>query len=195
MRRIQQYFLETPRAFVIGLVMASLLVVLTSACGSDKGSGASELSIGQLVTDEGRIFTFEDFTTAGFKKSKTYDVSDLPQADAAYYGFWGLDPYNRRDYELRFYPSHAAAIQYGTDLAGERTGKNAKLTDSTATWKVGVRDARECHGALGQAQHAASCTEAKYYDYMIFGNLILFCPGDAIDVARQNCSDLLAQLK
>ncbi len=45
-----------------------------------------------------------------------------------------------------------------------------------------------------QAAHAATCLEAKYYDYMILGNLILLCPGDAIDVARENCDSLLDQI-
>ena len=66
--------------------------------------------------------------------------------------------------------------------------------ESTATWTVGVKDARECHGLLMQTAHAATCLEAKYYDYMILGNLILLCPGNAIDVARENCDLLIDQL-
>ena len=103
-------------------------------------------------------------------------------------------PVRGEDYELRFYPSHADAVEHGTGLAEERVGENAKLTESTATWTVGVRDARECHGLLMQTAHAATCLEAKYYDYMILGNLILLCPGDAIDVARENCDLLIDQL-
>jgi hypothetical protein len=122
-------------------------------------------------------------------------VTDLPHAISATYGFWGLDPYKREAYEVRLYPGHDEAIRFGEALARERVGPDAKLTEDTATWKVGVRDARECHGVQGQAQHAASCTEAVYYDYIIVGNMIVLCPGDAIDIARKNCELFLAQMK
>lgn len=183
------------RLNAVALVMAVLLVpVAMLGCGSDAGEAAGEAVIGARVSDEGRTYTFDEFTAVGFKKNKTYDVSELPAAESAYYGFWGLDPYKREDYELRFYPSHADAVEHGADLVAERIGENAKLTESTATWTVGVKDARECHGLLMQSAHAATCLEAKYYDYVIVGNLILLCPGDAIDVARDNCDLLLAQL-
>ncbi len=173
------------------------MAIALTACGSDSGgaSGGGDPVIGETVSEAGKTYSFEDFTAVGFKKGKEYDVSELPGAESAFYGFWGLDPYEREDFELRFYSSHADAVDKGTALAVERTGENAKLTDDTATWTVGVKDARECHGVLGQAQHAASCTEAKYYDFMILDNLVLFCPGDAIDVARDNCNELLDQLR
>ncbi|MDP6665871.1 MAG: hypothetical protein QF357_00565 [Dehalococcoidia bacterium] len=179
---------------VVALILAFVVLVVVG-CGSDSGGAASEAVVGARVSDDGRSYTFDEFTAVGFKKNKSYDVSELPSAESAYYGFWGLDPYNREDFELRFYPSHADAVEHGTDLAEERTGEDAKLTDSTATWTVGVKDARECHGLLMQSAHAATCLDAKYYDYMIVGNLVLLCPGDAVDVARENCDELLAQLQ
>ena len=182
-------------AFRVALVLTAITTMFSIACGSETESvPVGELTAGVIV-DSQHTYTLDEFTAAGFKSSKDYDISDLPHAVSAHYGFWGLDPYNRNDYEIRFYPGHKEAIDYGEALAAERVGKDAKLTEETATWKVGVRDARECHGALGQAQHAASCLEAKYYDYMIVGNAILLCGGDAVDVARQNCEQLLAQLE
>jgi len=187
---ISATWLAVAAAFSVLVVPIAML-----GCGSDSSGGAGgDAVIGARVIDEGRIYTFDEFTAVGFKKNKKYDVSELPSAESAYYGFWGLDPYAREDYELRFYPSHADAVEHGTGLAEERVGENAKLTESTATWTVGVRDARECHGLLMQTAHAATCLEAKYYDYMILGNLILLCPGDAIDVARENCDLLIDQL-
>ena len=44
--------------------------------------------IGARVIDEGRLYTFDEFTAVGFKKNKSYDVSELPAAESAYYGFW-----------------------------------------------------------------------------------------------------------
>jgi hypothetical protein len=193
MNRIPATSLRLRLLFSVSILSLGFLVF--TACGNDSGGASGgDLVIGALVSEEGKTYSFEDFTAVGFKKGKEYDVSELPGAESAFYGFWGLDPYNREDFELRFYASHADAVAMGTDLAIERTGENARLTDDTATWTEGVKDARECHGVLGQAQHAASCTEAKYYDFMILDNLILFCPGDAIDVARENCNELLAQL-
>jgi hypothetical protein len=193
MNRIPATSLRLRLLFSVSILSLGFLVL--TACGNDSGGASGgDLAIGALVSEEGKTYSFEEFTAIGFKKGKEYDVSELPGAESAFYGFWGLDPYNREDFELRFYASHADAVAMGTDLAIERTGENARLTDDTATWTEGVKDARECHGVLGQAQHAASCTEAKYYDFMILDNLILFCPGDAIDVARKNCNELLAQL-
>lgn len=178
------------------LVLAAVIAPLAAAsCASDGGSEAGVEPAAGLVKPSQRTFTFDDFMAADFKSSKSYDVSDLPHAIAAHYGFWGPDPYSRNDYEVRFYSGHEDAVKFGQALAAERVGPDAKLTEETATWKVGVRDARECHGVTGQAQHSASCTAAKYYDYMIVGNMILFCPGDAIDIARKNCELLFAQLK
>lgn len=69
--------------------MAVLLVpVAMLGCGSDAGEAAGEAVIGARVSDEGRTYTFDEFTAVGFKKNKTYDVSELPAAESAYYGFW-----------------------------------------------------------------------------------------------------------
>jgi hypothetical protein len=180
------------------LIALAALSTAAAACGpsisDDEGTGASVPEAGSIISSD-RTYAIADFEAAGFKKSKTYDVSGLPKAVSAYYGFWGPDPYSREDYEIRFYASHADAVDPGQPQVLERVGKDAKLTEETAAWTVGVRDARECHGVQGQAQHAASCTEAKYYDYMIVGNMVLLCPGDATDVARKNCEALLAAMK
>ncbi len=135
------------------------------------------------------------FKAIGFKKSKTYDVSELPGAQEGYYGFWGLDPYDRDDFEFRIYNSQAEAIELGNQRALERTWPNALLTGDTANWQVGIKDARKCEGVAGQSQWAATCTIPKYYDYMFVGNIILFCPGAAVDVAQENCDELLKEMQ
>ena len=60
---------------------------------------------------------------------KGYDVEDLTGANSAYFGFWGLDPYNRQDYELRFFSPHSDAVELGTALADERIGDSASLDE------------------------------------------------------------------
>lgn len=176
-------------------LLVGLAGLAATACGGETIAEATRAPEAGVIMSSGRSYTIDDLKAVGYKLSKTYDVTDLPQALAAYFGFWGLDPYKRAEFEARFYPDHATAVQYGQDLARERVGPDAKLTEETATWKVGVVDARECHGLRGQSQHAAKCTEAVYYDYAIVDNMILLCPGDAMDVARKNCATLLEHMK
>ena len=147
------------------LPLLALFFTFLAACGEDNGQAvlgeSSNESASWRITPTDRIYTLEDFTNIGFKKSKTYDVVDLPQAESAYFGFWGLDPYNRDDYEIRFYRSHTDAVQFGQELAVERSGPDAKVTKETATWQVGVKDARGCIGIVGQSAHAATCNVPK----------------------------------
>lgn len=186
------------RRRIIAVTILAIIAMLLTACGTDSGgaaAGGAEDVAGTRKIDPDRILTFDDFKAIGFKKAKTYDVSELPGAEAAYYGFWGLDPYDREDFEFRIYASQADAVELGTELAGQRTGPDALLTGDTAVWKVGIKDARKCEGITGSTQWAATCTVPKYYDYMFVGNVILFCPGTALDVAQENCDELLEQMQ
>ncbi len=194
---MQLFSLKLPAQLITVTILAAV-TVLIAACGTDSGGAAAGDAgdgTGIRKIDPSRVVTLEDFTAIGFKKSKSYDVSELSGAEAAYYGFWGLDPYKREDFEIRFYASQAEAIELGTELADQRTWPDALLTQDTAIWKVGIKDARKCEGVLGQSQWAATCTIPKYYDYMFVGNAILFCPGAAVDVAQENCDELLAQMQ
>ena len=194
---MQLFSMKSPGQLIAVTILATV-TVLIAACGTGSGGAApgdAEDAVGIRRIDPGRVLTFDDFMAVGFKKSKSYDVTELSGAEAAYYGFWGLDPYKREDYEVRFYASQAEAIELGTELADQRTWPDALLTQDTAVWKVGIKDARKCEGVLGQSQWAATCTIPKYYDYMFVGNAILFCPGAAVDVAQENCDELLAQMQ
>ena len=113
---------------------------------------------------------------------------------AAYFGFWGHDASSRDDYELRIYASQNEAIELGTELARQRTGKDALLTRDTAVWIEGLRDARTCAQPRGSSAAAPDCTVPKYFDYMFVGNVILFCPGRDFGDARNNCDELIAEL-
>jgi len=181
---------------MIGLFVVASVVM--TACGGDgTGSGSSAVDPADLVgtrqVDPERILSFEDFKTAGFKKSSTYDVAELPGAEEAYFGFWGLDPYDRKDFELRIFASQLDAIELGTELAAERTWPDAKLTKATSSWPVGLNDARKCEGVQGMG--FGTCDVPKFYDYIFVGNVILFCPGASVDVARQNCDELIENLQ
>lgn len=168
-------------AFVFGATAVS--------CGTD---GPEVASIPR-VFDPGRTVTYADLQAIGFKQSKEYDVEGLTGADSAYFGFWGLDPYDRQDYELRFFPSHSAAVELGTALADERIGEDARLDEETASWPVGLKDARRCTGSKAYSG-PQNCKTPKYWDYSIYANMILICSGTDLETAQFRCSELLAAL-
>ncbi|MCH7972039.1 MAG: hypothetical protein IH960_13530 [Chloroflexi bacterium] len=173
-------------AFVLGAAVIS--------CGSDD-SAASGIP---RIYDPGKTLAIEDLQAIGFKKSKTYDVEGLTGADSAYYGFWAIDPYDRRDYEVRFFPSHSDAVELGTAQADERSGEDAILDEDEMSWPQGVKDARQCSGdkASGPASHGIqNCKTPKYWDYSIYANMILLCSGGDVATARELCNDLLAMLE
>ena len=186
---------------VAAMAMAVLVLAAMSGCGSEggteSGASAAEEAVGselQKIRPGSQVYAFENLTSFGFKKARTYDVEGLPEAVSAYYGFWGLDPYKRADYEVRFYASHEDAIEYGTAFAEERIGRDAKLTAETATWTEGVKDARECVNIGGTMSHGDSCLEPKYFDYVIAANMVLLCQGRDSLGSLQACDELLAQL-
>ena len=86
------------------------MLVVATACGSSPDS-ANEIVA--KITPSETIFSLESLTDVGFKKGKTFDVEGLTGAITAYHGYWGIDPSDRKDYEARFYPSHADAVEFG----------------------------------------------------------------------------------
>ena len=71
------------------------------------------------------------------KIGEKYDSNDLPSALSVYWGFWkdvdadegsarfqslGGSVGGMRDFEIRFYASHADAVKYGTKFAINATG-------------------------------------------------------------------------
>ena len=185
------------------VVVAATVCAAVVACGSEDaeegGAAKSEEAVGsqiQKIRPGSRVYALEDLTAVGFKKDKTYDVEGLPEAVSAYYGFWGLDPYNRKEYEVRLYASHEAAVEHGTTLAEERIGRDAKLTKETATWTEGVKDARMCISyRASSAQWASTCLEPKYFDYVIAANMVLLCQGLEPPESLKVCDELLAEME
>jgi len=181
-------------AIALGLISACL------ACG-----GGSEPVVGdepvagdepqsKVVQADG-LYTLDDFTAAGFKRGKTFDVNGLTEATEAFYGFWGLDPYDRKEYEVRFYGSHEDALAHGLVFAEERIGRDAKLKIDEATWKQGLKEARACtrHG-VGYSD-SSNCAISRYGDYVVYGNVILICQGANASDGRDNCDALIAQIR
>ena len=111
------------------------------------------------------IFSKTSFDGLEFKFSKEYDVSELPDALEAHYGF-----FQRREFEIRFYPSNDIAKSSGIFFAEEATGEDAIIKKSDASWKEGIKD-RMTSGAFGNKKNTP-----KYMDYVILGNMIVLCP-------------------
>ena len=111
------------------------------------------------------IFSKTSFDGLEFKFSKKYDVSELPDALEAHYGF-----FQRREFEIRFYPSNEIAKSSGIFFAEEATGEDAIIKKSDASWKEGIKD-RMTSGAFGNKKNTP-----KYMDYVILGNMIVLCP-------------------
>ena len=157
-------------AFVPLLVMFPLVV----ACGSvaeeqDDGPVVESVDEDAVVTigdrHELRAYTrpngqfeVDDFIEAGWKKNKEFEVETLPEAESVFFGF-----YNRKDIELRFYPSHESAMGSGKDSA-EAAIKTEKLS--------------------GRGAGFSSVT--LYGAYLIAGNVVMLC-----EFSVQDCSDLV----
>ena len=164
-----------------------ILALLLISCSGDSEKD-SELDIFDGRYDS-KIFTKDSFNELEFKFSKEYDVSELPDAVEAHYGFW-----KRREFEIRFYPSNEIAKSSGTFYAEEATGEDAIIKKSDATWKEGIKD-RMTSGAFGNKKNTP-----KYLDYVIFGNMIVLCP---IEISSseigasdpmENCRNMLSKL-
>ena len=137
--------------------------------------------------------SFEALTE--FKLSNSYDVDGLAGADTAIYGFFGPDPYDRREFEARLYPDHETALTLGADFANEATGPDAEITSATQRWVEGLNQRRSCSANTRGSHHSGRCISAKYGDYVIAGNLVLLCQGRDSATALQNCEALYAALQ
>ncbi len=159
---------------LLALVLAMSLVV---GCGSD-GDGPAEpaveptmdesavVTIGERAelrayTRPSSVFEADDFIEAGWKKNKEYPLEMLPEATAALFGF-----YNRKDIELRFYPSYEVAMGAGKESA-EAAIKTEKVS--------------------GRGAGFSSVT--LYGAYLIAGNVVMLC-----EFSVQDCTDLLDEV-
>ena len=179
------------RLLILLLAIAALSIAAV-ACGSDSdGVGSSTGGpIAKIDTTE-RIYTADDIINAtNFKHNDDYDVEGLDGALAAIYGFYGVDPYNRQEYEARFYPDHATAMIQGVDFANEATGAEAVLLKDIQRWDEGISDRRQCAGNGGH--HSGKCDNPKYFDYVVVGNMVLMCQGKDTATSHQACADLMS---
>ena len=126
-----------------------------------KGVGTSSI----LLSD--RNFTPDAFVKAGWKKSKQYDTTTVPESTEIWYGF-----FNQKDIEIRFYKTHEAAVELGIPAATSsiegavKRSKGGKLLDFSGGSFTG------------------------YADYLVAGNTVLLCEFD-----RTRCDQLIANIE
>jgi hypothetical protein len=178
---------------LILLVAIAAMSIAAVACGSDSEDGVGSGSEGSIAKIDAttRIYTDADITGVEFfKHDDDYDVEGLEGAVSAIYGFYGSDPYNRLEYEARFYPDHATALAQGVDFADEATGAEASLLQDVQRWDEGIKDRRQCAGNGGH--HSGKCDNPKYFDYVVVGNMVLLCQGKDTETSHKACADLMA---
>ena len=152
------------------LVAAALIAVLAVGCGSEGGAPTVDegavVTIGdraelRAYTRPGSVFEVNDFIEAGWKKNKEYPLETLPEASAALFGF-----YNRKDIELRFYPTHEVAM-----AAGKEAAETAIETEKVS----------------GRGAGFSSVT--LYGAYLIAGNVVMLC-----EFSIQDCTALIDEV-
>jgi hypothetical protein len=178
-------------------LFAAMLVAMTG-CGSD---GPATEDFAQIRTAPDR-YTIEDLKAFGLKTSKQYDVEGLPDGLGAWVGFWGLNPSDRHDYEIRFYASHDLAVSSGKPMAVESTGAELEASGDASqpliasgenspyrlfkekqTWKEGVKDRWQANplGSVGPT----------YPDWAILGNMVILCDGLNSEQALTRCAEFI----
>ena len=135
------------------LTIWTLLIVVIAACSSGPSDG-EVIAIdedGPVIIRTTDSFDVDSFIDAGWKKSKEYSTETVPESNAIWYGF-----YQSQDVEIRFYNSHADAIDPGMDAANE-------VVDRTP------------NSNLQGAALFSGDQRTGYNDFMVAGNTVILC--------------------
>lgn len=173
----------------IVFVLLAVMVLVLAGCGSDSTLDEGFVQI-RTAPDN---YTVDDLKTFGFKTSKNYDVEGLPDALDAWKGFWGLDPYDRHDYEIRFYASHDLAVSSGKPIAIESTGEEFEASRETQTWTEGVKDRWQAQGVTDISGGASKQSKPRptYPNWTILGNMVILCDGLDSEQSLIRCDALI----
>ena len=148
------------RIYITTLIITLILI----SCSSAEGESNSESL--DVVTNSEKIFSMEDFYSVGFKDNRSYDVSELPGASDAVFGFWGKTKSESKTYEIRIQKSHEDAVSLGESFAKEVTGNDAIIKSSASSWKEGIKDRRKI-GGPGSSGGGRSGTFPRYGNYAL----------------------------
>ena len=174
------------------IIFTIFTLLLFAGCGSVENNQLTPIA--EKVTATDQIFSIEDFKIVGFKKSKEYKVDDLPGATSAFYGFIKnkLDPDDQKiDYEIRFYANHEDAVQIGTEYVENATGEEGCISKDCALWTPDLKHRSFLAERLGNTHAGNGQPKAKYVSYLIYGNMIIMCPGYNLEDSQMRCSKTL----
>ncbi len=95
------------------LLLCLILISIFTVAGCGTATTSEDTTLGstdylRLITQPEAIYTIDDLTNVGFKKNKQFDVETVPGAVDIWYGF-----FQQWDFEVRFYESHAQALDLG----------------------------------------------------------------------------------
>lgn len=171
-----------------------LFLFIICACGSS----SKDIQIIEKISNSGTVLGDKEFIDSGFKVNKDYDVTELPNATRALYGWKSIGEEGSKDFEIRIYKSHEDAINFGKIYADEATGEDAIIRKRDASWKEGIKDRRTIStptdgGSIGAA--IGSNSSPKYGDYIIYENLIILCEGHKSEESLRRCTLLIEGIK
>lgn len=170
---------------ILVAVFAMFALVITACGGSDVDDFVQ-------IRPAPANYTIDDLKDFGLKASKQYDVEGLPDGLDAWKGFWGLDPYDRHDYEIRFYASHEIAVSSGQALAVEATGDEFEASRRNQIWTAGVKDRWQSRGVTDTSSPMSRQSPGPtYQDWAILGNMVILCDGLDSEQALIRCSSLI----
>ena len=173
------------------ILLTILLIPFVISCG--ESDVENEVIIDKFTDNQG-TYTIDYFYKIGFKVNKEYDVSELENANGAWFGFWKNSTGKSIDYEVRFYPDHQSALDYGLKYVDEVIGDDAILKKSASSWTEGIQD-RRTRSDKGYGGSSANSVRAKYLHYLVYDNAIILCSGLDLSYAIQNCTELVLALK
>jgi hypothetical protein len=162
--------------------LALVIAIVAVSCGSSDGDGDGGFA---KIDPNPVILDLSSFDDARLKLAKEYDVSELPDAAAAYLGYFTPPNSEPIQYELRMYPDHASAIANGVTYAEEVTGEDALLRSADVRWEEGTKDRRGGGAFRGQLT-------PLYGDFAVVGNVIMLCEGRSSEQSLERCAALLA---
>ncbi len=177
------------RLSVLGIASIVILAGLV-ACGGSSGDGQENMSLISQVDLSDSRFTIDDFTAVNLKVSKEFDVTGLEGAVVAYKGIYG-PPKQKEVFELRFYPSHNQALDFGVSYAQDVTGEDRVILESDQRWKEGHKLRITCQGQGGH--HIGKCI-SSYPEYLVRGNVVMLCGGRTVENALENCETLMTDV-
>lgn len=191
-------FIHMVRRMRLVAVLGAMTIVAAaavSACGGGEAGGGGtpppDDGVAGLVSPGARTYALSDLEAAAYKASKHYDVTGLPGATSAVYGFWRPPGEDAYDIEVRFYASHDDAVTLGTTHADEASGEDAVLDEALAVWKADVRERRVLFELAGRGG-AGALIRPRYMDHAIRGNMAVLCGGRDDRQARDHCSAFFA---